>query len=80
MKISEPVKKALMEGLRILAIAVVAGVILVGGAYVAEADLSPEWVSVWGVVVLLLKAIDKYLHELGKEKESDSLVRGLTRF
>lgn len=35
----------------------------------------------WAVVaVLVLRLIDKYMHELGKEESNPSLELGLTRF
>lgn len=33
-----------------------------------------------GLILSVLKAVDKWLHELGKSTGSDSLTRGLTRF
>ena len=68
---SEPVKKALMEFLRIVLLAAIPV------ALVFVADLPPEWAA---VLTLLLKALDKYLHEKGKETKNDSLTLGLTRF
>lgn len=44
-----------------------------------------NWVLVLALVVAtvlgaLVKAIDKFLHEWGKETENDGLTKGLTRF
>jgi len=40
-------------------------------------QLPPE---VGAIVALLLKFIDEYLHQLGKETDNDTLLKGLTRF
>ena len=77
---SDPIKKALLEAGRLLGIALVSAVIILGGAYIAEADLSAKWVEMWGIAIVLLRAVDKFLHELGKEKKSDTLTKGLIRF
>ena len=41
------------------------------------AELPYEWA---GVIVVLLRFLDKLLHNIGKENEDDNLTLGLTRF
>lgn len=41
------------------------------------ADLPYEWA---GFIVLVLRFVDKLLHEYGKENDNEKLTTGLTRF
>jgi len=63
--------EAVKEPLRILVLAVIPFAI----AYLTE--VSYEWAV---VAVVVLRFVDKFLHQLGKEKESEGLTLGLTRF
>lgn len=63
--------EATKEPLRLLVLAVIPFII----AYTQE--LPYEWAA---IATLILKGVDKFLHELGKAEKQDSLVRGLTRF
>ncbi len=66
-----PIFEAVKEPLRLLVLAVIP----FGVAYFTS--LSYEWA---GVAVLILRLIDKLLHEVGKAKENESLTLGLVRF
>lgn len=77
---SDPLKKALMEVGRLVLIALVSAILTVGASYVASQELSEGWLTAWLVLSTLLKALDKFLHELGKEEKNDTLTLGLTRF
>jgi len=63
--------EVLKEPLRLLALG------LVSLAIVCVAGLGQEWA---GVLTLVLRGIDKLLHELGKEQDNKVLLKGLTRF
>lgn len=69
------IQKALLEGLRIVAISVIP--IIIDGLSNGVVDL--RLVAITGAITAL-RFIDKLLHELGKETESEVLVKGLTRF
>ena len=62
---------AAKEPLRWLVLAVIPVVI------VYLTGLNAQW-AVYSVVVLRL--LDKFIHELGKEANNDTMVMGLTRF
>jgi hypothetical protein len=59
------------EPLRLLVLAIIPFAI----AYFSS--LSYEWAA---VILLVLRFIDKVLHEYGKAEENESLTLGLTRF
>ena len=63
--------EATKEPLRLIAIALIPFII----AYFV--DLPYEWAA---VMIVVLRFIDKLLHELGKAKKDDLLKGGLTRF
>ena len=63
--------EAIKEPLRLMVLAVIPLLI----TYLA--GLSQEWAF---AAVVVLRFIDKYMHELGKEKEMEQLSKGLTRF
>jgi hypothetical protein len=67
----KPVLEAMKEPLRLLVLAVIP----FGVAYFTE--LPYEWA---GVIVLVLRFIDKFLHEVGKAAKDETLELGLTRF
>ena len=68
--------KAILDGLRVVVLAIIPVV----------ASFLGEWKFDWKVIIVvgglaLLKVIDKYLHELGKEMPAkNNLITGLTRF
>lgn len=73
---SKPLVDAIKEFLRIILVAIIP--VIIG-------QLQNGTIGDWKVIatvaaIALLKAIDEFLHELGKEKESTSLTLGLTRF
>jgi hypothetical protein len=63
--------EAVKEPLREVLLAAIPGVL----AYLGT--LNVTWA---GILYLVLRAVDSYLHELGKEKNDNSLVTGITRF
>ena len=70
---------------RIVAISIVSYLLtegVVGGLLgVVGLRLTPEMkLVIVGVLLSVLKAVDKWLHELGKSTGNDSMSRGLTRF
>ena len=71
----EALWKAVKEPLRLLVLAVLP----FGVAYFSE--LNYEWAV---LAVVVLRFVDKYLHEIGKArttaKEESPLLKGLTRF
>jgi len=66
-----PLWEAIKEPLRLLVLA------LIPFALAYFTKLSYEWA---GVIVVVLRFIDKYLYELGKAKNNLTLEGGLTRF
>ena len=67
----EAVFEASKEPLRLLLLAVIP----IGLAYVKT--IPYEWA---GVLIVLLRLTDSVLHEVGKEKKSEFLIKGLTQF
>ena len=67
----KPILEAAKEPLRLLVLAIIPFAIAWanGGGY--------EWA---GIMVVVLRGLDKFLHEIGKEKENEGLIKGLTRF
>jgi len=63
--------EAVKEPLRLLAMAIVSLLIT------HFSGLPYEWA---GALTVLLRFIDKLLHEIGKARENESLIKGLTRF
>ena len=70
-KQKEALWNAVKEPLRLLVLAVLPFAI----AYFS--NLGYEWAV---LVVLVLRGLDKLLHEYGKASKNDILVKGLTRF
>lgn len=73
---SESFIEALKEGLRVVVLAVVP--VLISGFQQMEGF---DWrlVIVTGVIAFL-RFLDKWLHEMGKEEDNDTMKRGLTQF
>jgi len=67
----EAIFEASKEPLRLLLLAVIP----IGLAYVKT--IPYEWA---GVLILVLRLIDSVLHEVGKVKKSEFLIKGLTQF
>lgn len=63
--------EAAKEPLRLLALA------LIPLALTYVEAISAEWAV---AIVFILRFVDKYLHELGKQVEDENLELGLTRF
>lgn len=51
--------------------------LIIGEAVVYVSGLPQPYAP---VIALVLRGIDKFLHELGKVKDNDTLKRGLTQF
>jgi hypothetical protein len=68
-------KEALKEAGRVVLLAVLP--LLISGLENNSLDL--RIVAVVGGVTLL-RFVDKYMHELGKEENNEELLKGLTRF
>ena len=65
--------KAVKEPLRLLVIGLVSFLV----AELASVQNPEFWIP---VAILVLRFIDKWMHEAGKAKGSDKLAGGLTRF
>lgn len=74
-KALKPVLEAIKEFTRIGLLAAIP--VLIDGLNNNHIDWRLIGVS---FAIAVLKAIDKYLHKLGREYKKDSLVKGLTRF
>lgn len=73
--IDDPTKEAILSGLRVVVLAIIPVVIVLleGG--------EENWkVIAVTIAVAGLKALDEYIHTLGKNRESETLIKGLTRF
>lgn len=68
-------KKALIEGLRVIALAVIP--LLVVAIQTGNFDLK---LIIIAAAIAGLRFVDKLLHEYGKENEIPSMITGLTRF
>jgi len=67
----EAVWEAIKEPLRLLVLSVIPLLL------VYFQGLPYEWA---GVIILALRLLDKFLHEIGKEIDSSVLTKGITRF
>ena len=73
---SDQFKTALIEGMRVVVLSVIA-VVLASIQQGQVIDLK----VLWGAgLVAALKFLDKYLHEVGKETDNELLTTGITRF
>lgn len=75
MSIPAPLLEALKEGLRVVVLAIIPIII----AQVESGMWDMRAVLIVGALALLRFA-DKWLHEIGKEREDGRMIRGLTRF
>lgn len=71
----EAIKKASLEGLRVVVLSIIP-VIILG---LEQGNLDWRLVALTGVIAGL-RFVDKLLHEMGKESGDERLVTGLTRF
>jgi hypothetical protein len=69
----EPLIKAVLEALRLLVLAIIP----VGINFIEGVEISPE---IQALILMGLKALDKYMHDFGKNNEIEWLIKGLTRF
>jgi len=74
-----PYKEALLAGLRIVVIAIIpVTVSILTGLQEGE---SIDWrIAGLALLITALKALDEYIHTVGKNEKSDSLMKGLVRF
>jgi hypothetical protein len=63
--------EAVKEPLRLLVLAIIPLLL------VYFVSLPYEWA---GVIILALRLLDKFLHEVGKETKNKRLIKGLTQF
>ena len=72
-------KEALIKALKELGRVVVLALIPMAIPMLEKWEIDWKLLLVVGIIALL-RGIDKYLHELGKEEEDENLILGLTRF
>lgn len=75
MQIPKPLIEATKEALRVVVIAVIPILI----TQIQQDSIDINIVIVTGAIALL-RFVDKYLHEVGKENDNTTLIKGLTRF
>lgn len=78
--LDSPIKEALLEGGRVVLLSIVSGLIAYIPVLLANGQLSQEWAAGAGLLLVLLRMLDKYLHTVGKNEKDESLTKGLTRF
>lgn len=71
----QPLIKALKQAGRIVLVAVIPLIV----NQLQSETFDWKGIAITGAIALLM-AIDKYLHEVGKETENENLIKGLTRF
>ncbi len=82
----KPIVEALKEGGRVVLLAAVSyllseGVLDIIVDYIFGVKLDTALkVQIAGIVTIVLRAIDKYLHEKGVNNDDPNLKAGLTRF
>ena len=75
-RIPEPIRKAILEALRLAIFTGVAFLVAFGIDYVASVPETQTTI----VLTLILRFVDKYLHEYGKENDLERVQKGLTQF
>lgn len=75
MTIPAPLLEALKEGLRVIVLSLIPVVLI----QLEQGSLNLKSIGLVGVISGL-RFLDKWLHELGKEKEDNKLMKGLTGF
>ncbi len=73
--ISEPLKEALKEVGRLVLLAIIPLLIIQ-----LESGMFDYKSILVVIIVTILRFIDKYIHEIGKDRGQESLIKGLTRF
>lgn len=73
------VVEALKEGMRLVGLAVIPIVLAGINAQTGDIDINIKLVIAVALITLL-RSIDKFLHEIGKNSENKLLSGGLTRF
>ncbi|GAH42153.1 unnamed protein product [marine sediment metagenome] len=78
----EASKKALLEVGRVIVLGVIAWLITGGlDLLLGSVEVDPVLkVQITALLLLILKGLDKWLHEKGKDENKDKLVKGITRF
>ena len=90
-KLPDTIRRGVLEGLRTIALAIVSYLLTIGVintllAAIVGTKLDPSTqLIIVGLITSGLKAIDKWLHEIGVQQENltgedSSLTKGLTRF
>ena len=76
LKLQNPIKEALLAALRIVVLAVIPLIV----SYL-EAGKEVDWrlIAVTATIALL-KAVDEFIHTVGKNEKDEGLIKGLTRF
>jgi len=72
----KPSKEALKELLRLVVLAVASVIITWFVSFLADVPQTETVI----LLTAFLRVIDKWIHEVGKDKNSEPLVGGLTRF
>jgi hypothetical protein len=67
--------KAVLDGLRVM----VLSIIPILADFLASGEFNLNMILV-AAALSILKSLDKFLHEFGKENEDDLLIKGLVRF
>lgn len=81
-----PLIEALKEGARVVFLALISYLLTEGvAALILDAIVGTKIdpmmkAQITGLLVIGLRALDKYLHEIGKDSGNDKLAGGLTRF
>ena len=74
-KLSRPLREACKEFGRVVVLAVIP--VLIAG--LEGTGVNFKQVAIVGAVAFL-KSVDRYIHKIGKERESEVLTKGLVRF
>lgn len=61
------------EPLRVFLLAIIAGIV----SYLTTSELSTELIA---ILTIILRSLDKVIHDYGKSKDDDFVAGGLTRF
>ena len=75
MTIPAPLLEALKEGMRVIVLSLIPVVLV----QLEQGSLNVKSLLLVGAIAGL-RFLDKWLHELGKEKEDSKLIKGLTQF
>lgn len=81
-----PAKEAVLEALRVISLAFISYLLISGVletiiVLLFGEKIQPELKTLLiGLVTTILRAVDKFIHEFGKEKNDFGLSKGLTQF